>query len=87
MYRIGVESILGLQLRGDHLHMKPCIPAHWPGFELTYRYKTTFYRIKVVNKGASQVTQLELDAAAVLIADGIALIDDQKPHNVTVTMG
>ena len=32
MQRAGVESILGLRLRGDALELDPCIPKSWPGF-------------------------------------------------------
>ena len=30
MQRAGVESILGLRLEGDVLHLDPCIPKAWP---------------------------------------------------------
>ncbi|MHB1707649.1 MAG: GH36-type glycosyl hydrolase domain-containing protein, partial [Acidithiobacillus sp.] len=29
MYRLTVETLLGLQLEVDHLRIAPCIPAHW----------------------------------------------------------
>ena len=33
MYRAGIEWILGLRLRGTMMHLDPCIPRAWPGFE------------------------------------------------------
>ena len=30
MQRAGIESILGLNLQGDMLHLDPCIPKAWP---------------------------------------------------------
>ena len=35
MYRLIVESLLGLKLEGDRLHVTPCLPAEWSEFKLT----------------------------------------------------
>lgn len=47
-YRIGLEEILGFTLRGNRLLIRPCIPAHWSSFRISYvfREKTT-YEIEV----------------------------------------
>ncbi len=37
MWRLGVESILGLTRKDGQLEIDPCIPADWPGFEATVR--------------------------------------------------
>src|SRR3546814_14885246 len=34
MYRLVVESLLGLRLDGNTLRLSPCIPPHWPGYRL-----------------------------------------------------
>ena len=39
MYRLIVESLLGLRLEVDTLHITPCLPASWKGFTLHYRYR------------------------------------------------
>jgi len=49
MYRLGVEAILGLCRRGNKLYFEPCIPSNWPGYEVTYHYKTTTYAIRIHN--------------------------------------
>jgi cellobiose phosphorylase len=33
MYRVSVESVLGLHLAGTRLRIAPSIPANWPGFQ------------------------------------------------------
>jgi cyclic beta-1,2-glucan synthetase len=38
MYRLIVESLLGLRLAEDRLHINPCLPAAWPGYRIDYRY-------------------------------------------------
>src|SRR3546814_8089318 len=47
MYRLVVESLLGLRLEGNTLRLSPCIPPDWPGYRLRYRYRDTCYRIHV----------------------------------------
>ncbi len=37
MWRLGVEAILGLRKVDGDLHVDPCIPPHWTGFEATVR--------------------------------------------------
>jgi cellobiose phosphorylase len=47
MYRLIVESLLGLRLAGETLHIEPCLPADWPGCKIHYRYRETVYHIAV----------------------------------------
>jgi cellobiose phosphorylase len=48
MYRLIVESLLGLRREGARLHIEPCLPAHWPGFRFVYRFGATVYRCHVI---------------------------------------
>ena len=50
MYRVGVASILGLRIENGALHVNPCIPRSWQGFEMTYRAPRAEYRISVENR-------------------------------------
>src|SRR5919199_359387 len=47
LFRVALESVLGLRLRGDRLALEPCLPAGWPGYRLTFRRGTATYRIEV----------------------------------------
>lgn len=48
MYRVLLESLLGFDLRGDVVLLKPCLPASWPGFTLRYRFaEGTVYTFEV----------------------------------------
>ncbi len=49
LYRAGMEEILGLRLTGSALHLDPCIPESWPGFEVTLRRGSTRFDIRVDN--------------------------------------
>lgn len=83
MYRLILESLLGLRLEVDRLHVAPCLPAHWRGFKIHYRYRETVYHINVTQLGA------DADGAGGLTVDGverdaIPLVDDQREHAVEV---
>ena len=60
MYRLIVESLLGLRLEVDKLRFTPCLPSDWPGFTMHYRYRETVYHIAVqrqpAEKGETRVT-------------------------------
>ena len=86
MYRLIVESLLGLRLEADKLHFAPCLPAHWKEFKLHYRYRETFYRIVVTQAaGTTQRTAVHVTVDGVERPDNIiALIDDRQDHVVEV---
>jgi len=48
MYRLIVESLLGLRLEAGTLRFEPCLPAEWKGFTVHYRYRETVYHIAVL---------------------------------------
>jgi cyclic beta-1,2-glucan synthetase len=47
MYRLIVDSLLGLRLEVDKLWLTPCLPAYWQDFTMHYRYRETVYNIAV----------------------------------------
>ena len=49
LYRLIVESLLGLRLEVDRLHVAPCFPANWQEFKVHYRYRETVYHIVVLH--------------------------------------
>jgi cellobiose phosphorylase len=51
MYRLILESLLGLRLEVDRLHVTPLMPADWTSFEVHYRYRETAHRIHVRRVG------------------------------------
>ncbi|HEY1380501.1 MAG TPA: hypothetical protein VGF55_27115 [Gemmataceae bacterium] len=88
MYRVAVEAILGVRLRGDTLSLDPCIPAAWPGFEVAYRCGAATYRVRVDNAAGTGrgVKSVTVDGTA---AEGgrIPLRDDGRTHDVRVMLG
>ena len=88
MYRAGLESILGFQLKGQQLKMDPCVPRWWRDFEIIYRRGHTTYRIKVENPLAVSrgVASVELDGTT-QADDVLHLADDGQSHSVRVVLG
>ena len=84
MYRLIVESLLGLKLEVDTLRLAPCLPAGWKDFTIRYRYRETNYDIRVqqikIGTGAMQVTVDGVDQQDKVIH----LVDDHKEHGVEV---
>ncbi len=73
MYRIWVEEVLGFRLRGEWLTIDPAIPDDWPGFDLTYRYRSTVYTISVSRRPGERVPPTP-----------IHLVDDRGKHEMKV---
>ncbi|GLK89369.1 glycoside hydrolase family 94 protein [Pseudomonas turukhanskensis] len=82
MYRLIVESLLGLQRTGNTLRMAPVLPADWPGFTLRYRVGATVYVIEVVQE-VGQPPAWHLDGV-LQSADGLVLQDDGAEHQVRI---
>jgi cyclic beta-1,2-glucan synthetase len=84
MYRLILESLLGLRLEVDKLRFAPCLPAYWQGFKLHYRYRETVYHITVTQPR-------DAESAKGVTVDGvqqddtaIPLVDDGQEHTVEV---
>ena len=88
LYRVAVEAIIGLRLRGNSMSLEPCVAAAWPGFEITYRHGSASYQIRVDNSsgGGHGVRSVMVDGNA---AEGgvIPLHDDGRTHDVRVVLG
>ena len=86
MYRLIVESLLGLNLDVDKLSLKPCLPADWTEFKIHYRYRETFYHITIRNDNSdTAVCRMMLDGEE-LTDNFITLVDDLQDHVVEINM-
>tara|TARA_R110001599_G_scaffold353556_1_gene593769 strand:+ start:2007 stop:10673 length:8667 start_codon:yes stop_codon:yes gene_type:complete len=88
MYRLIVESLLGLRLEVDRLHVTPCLPAHWDGLKIHYRFHETVYHItvsqtQVGDNGKCGMLSVAVDGIE-LDSHVITLVDDHREHTVLV---
>jgi cellobiose phosphorylase len=76
MYRLAVETLVGLHLEVDRLRLTPRIPAEWESYKIHYRYRETFYHITVTRVGGASVRRAGAPGAgqaSALLADSAAL--------------
>jgi cyclic beta-1,2-glucan synthetase len=88
MYRVGIEAILGLSLRDGALHVDPCIPRTWPGFEAQLRTSNAQFRIVVDNSAGvcRGVRSVHVDGHDVS-GNTIALAAAEGQHEVRIVLG
>jgi cyclic beta-1,2-glucan synthetase len=83
MYRLMIESLLGLRLENGHLHFAPVLPAEWEGFRMDYRHHDSVYRIELRQVDAGPIGSVSLDGE--LQRDGlVALKSDGQEHHVVI---
>lgn len=86
MYRLIVESLLGIRLEIDKLYVTPCIPEEWEDFKLHYRYRSTIYNI-IVKRNTADEGAIRITTDGVVQANSyIQLTDDRKDHSVIVSI-
>ncbi len=101
MYRLAVETLLGLHLEVDRLRMEPRVPKTWDSFKIYYRYRETHYDIKFTRTaggtgrrrgaGVQSVSRVTLDGKELQTTAAtkgtLPLVDDRRDHYVTVEFG
>ena len=84
MYRLIIESLLGLQLEigkdGAWLHVRPCIPATWQGFSVAYRFRAALYHLQVEQADVAEVSVDGVGRAG----NAVPLLDASGTHQVRV---
>jgi cyclic beta-1,2-glucan synthetase len=86
MYRLILESLMGIRRDVDRLHLSPSLPPGWKGFKVHYRYGETVYHISVVRVLAGEDrTGMTVDGV-VRDDNTVPLFDDRQEHLVEVRM-
>ena len=88
MYRVTIESLLGIRREGQWLRIEPCVPAGWPAYKVTLRIEGAEYAIEVDNsaRAGSGVVSVAMDGKAA--PDGrIPLEPGSGQHAVHVVLG
>ncbi|MEO7166411.1 MAG: glucoamylase family protein [Chthoniobacterales bacterium] len=83
MYRLLLETLLGVHLEGEQLRLTPRFPSSWPSYKIHYRYRRTVYHITIIRltDEASGGNELSLDEES-LTGETIPLVDDHAEHFV-----
>lgn len=84
MYRLIVETFLGIRRRGQSLVFTPRPPSAWKEYQIHYRHGSTFYHI-VFRPAAEPDTELKLTLDNVpQKGSTLELRDDGQPHQALV---
>jgi cellobiose phosphorylase len=88
MYRLLLETLLGVNLEGNQLRLTPSLPGAWTTFTVHYRYRQTPYHIRItrVPDALPGGKRLSLDGQA-LPGNIISLVDDHRDHSVEMEVG
>jgi cyclic beta-1,2-glucan synthetase len=83
MYRLIIESFLGIQRKADQLKFAPCVPPDWESFKVHYRYKKTLYHIVFTQKNGAGEMIVTLDGTEEK-GGIVALADDGLDHEIKI---
>jgi cellobiose phosphorylase len=83
MYRLLLETLLGLNLTGDSLTLTPRLPKAWNTLTLHYRFRQTVYHIRIIRQPGVPLgeNRLFLDGTGVP-GNRFSLVDDHREHSV-----
>ncbi len=83
MYRLLVETLLGVNLEGNQLRLTPRLPKSWKTYKIHYRYRQTVYHITIsrLPTEAAEANQLFLDGEELPLKT-VPLVDDRREHFV-----
>ncbi|MDH3563784.1 MAG: cyclic beta 1-2 glucan synthetase, partial [Gammaproteobacteria bacterium] len=88
MYRLIVESLLGLRLEVDKLYFAPCLPVDWKSYKMHYRYRETVYHITISQTCVAEDEKIGVTSVTVNGVErhdkAIPLVDDRQEHSVEV---
>jgi cellobiose phosphorylase len=83
MYRLLIETLLGVNLEGDQLRLTPRLPKSWTTYKIHYRYRQTVYHITIsrLATDAAEANLLFLDGEELAVKT-VPLMDDRREHFV-----
>jgi cellobiose phosphorylase len=81
MYRLLVESLLGISLEAGRLRVEPRVPSSWASFEVRYRHGGSVYIIALRPSVDGESAGIRVDGQGAQ-GDSIALVDDGREHRV-----
>ncbi|GAB2562297.1 cyclic beta 1-2 glucan synthetase [Dyella jejuensis] len=84
MYRLILESLLGLRVEGESLYIEPVLPPDWQDYSLSYRHRETDYQIVVHARAGDAPPRRILLNGEPIEGDRLPLVDDGGEHHVDI---
>jgi cellobiose phosphorylase len=87
MYRLIVETLFGLDVEDDRLHLNPRLPEAWDSLKLHYRYRETCYHLVItrLDRDSPGEERLVLDGEEIS-GKSVPLTDDHRDHTVEMSV-
>lgn len=85
-YKVVIENILGLHIKGNKLYISPNIPSEWSEFSLRYLYKNSIYRINVKNTKNNINNKIIKINGVISRKDYIELLDNNRDFTIDIEM-
>jgi cellobiose phosphorylase len=85
MYRLLIETLLGLNLEGNQLRLTPRLPKAWTTFKIHYRHRQTHYHLTITRlaENVPGPAHFTLDEQS-LPGEAIPLRNDHRDHFVGI---
>ncbi len=87
MYRLLIETLLGLNREGNRLRLTPRLPKSWTTCKIHYRFRQTPYHISMSRPCDRSPDSVQATLDGKELTDlTVALVDDGQEHNVEVRL-
>lgn len=80
MYRLLVETLLGINRLGNKLQLSPRLPKEWDSYKVHYRFGQTVYHITFSRLTDNSLPRLVLDGKELEDKTTLSLIDNNIEH-------
>ncbi|HUS67750.1 MAG TPA: glucoamylase family protein [Kofleriaceae bacterium] len=88
MYRLVLESLLGVRIEVDRLRVEPLMPPSWESFDVHYRHRNTVHHIHVRNLGGGgRIVRRVVFDGVEQPERTVPLRDDGVEHHCQVDVG
>ena len=86
LYRLYLESLLGLRVHGDRLTLAPLLPADWGEVTLDYRHGSSLYHIHIQQSAGPDGPPFVMLDGRVQGGASVPLADDGAEHRVEMRL-
>jgi cyclic beta-1,2-glucan synthetase len=87
LYRVAIESVLGIRRRGNRLFIRPCVPDSWANLSVTIRHAEATYRIDIHEPARIDARNIALVEDGQVLSGTVLRLADTGQHDVQVFPG
>jgi cellobiose phosphorylase len=87
LYRVAIESVLGIRRRGNRLFIRPCVPDSWANLSVAIRHAEATYRIDIHEPARIDARNIALVEDGQVLSGTVLRLADTGQHDVQVFPG